>query len=440
MARRKKDEPPPPPPVRITAAGDTPAQAGANLAQSQRAPGYVETVMLLADSIFKQVDTVMLDYTRDAVGMRYQIDGVWHNLPSRDRQSGDAMLAVMKKLANLNHAERRARQRGTFKAQFNESRCSCTLTSQGVQTGERVILELKGYNRKLETLIDLGMREKMRDKFKELIDSPPGFVVVSAMPKDGLTTTWCAMLTAADRFMRDFVSLEDEANPQPEVINVEQVFFKRAEGQTPTSILPKVLLKQPEVIVVPEVGEGDIVTALTNEVLEEKRQAIVSVRAREAVEALLRIVALEPNVAKFAKAVTLVLNHRLVRRLCQNCRQPYQPNPQLLQKLGIPQGRIQFLYKHYEPPPAGQVDAKGQPIQPQICPKCNGLGYRGRAAIFEMLIINDQIREALTKNANLESLRQVARQSRHHSLQEEGILTVAQGITSLAELQRVLKQ
>ncbi len=135
-----------------------------------------------------------------------------------------------------------------------------------------------------------------------------------------------------------------------------------------------------------------------------------------------------------------VLNQRLVRRLCESCKQGFQPSPQLLQKLGIPQGRVAKLYQPFVPPPPDQrVDAKGNPIEIEICRRCGGRGYFGRIAIFELLVVTDELRKAVLTQPNAEHLRAVAAQMGHRSFQEEGILTAALGSTSLQELQRMMQ-
>ena len=115
-------------------------------------------------------ERIMLDYTQNAVGVRFEVDGVWMNVDPYDRQTGDAMLAVLKKIANLNVQDRRTRQEGKFGAVFHAGQYICTLTSQGVKTGERVLIKLAPKKSKFETLEDLGMRPKMREQFKELVD------------------------------------------------------------------------------------------------------------------------------------------------------------------------------------------------------------------------------------------------------------------------------
>jgi len=180
---------------------------------------------------------------------------------------------------------------------------------------------------------------------------------------------------------------------------------------------------------------------LCDQVNSQNKLVIARVAAKEASEALLRVMAYKGPVQEFVQAVTLVLSGRLVRKLCEPCRQSYQPPPQLLQKLGIPPGRVSVLYRDYQPPPPEQrIDAKGRPIEIEICEQCGGIGFFGRTGIFELMVVNDMIREALVKTPNLEGIRRAARMSGHRVMQEEGIVLVAQGTTSLQELQRVLKQ
>jgi type II secretory ATPase GspE/PulE/Tfp pilus assembly ATPase PilB-like protein len=443
MAKAQEQALPPPPPIVFKASGQNDQAAQANLITARQSPGYYFASVLMADAAMKRADQVLLDYTRDAVGVRFQIDGLWHNMPPRDRQSGDVMLAVLKKMCDLNPGERRARQQGKFKAEFFKARLDCSLTSQGVPTGERAVIKLvdKKSPIKLETLDDLGMREKMRDRFKELINgTDPFFLIVSAMPGDGLTTTFRATLNACDRLLRDFVQIQSSDYDDAEVINVDPVKFNPQEGG-PDKVLPAVLLKQPNVLVVPELTNAETVNILCEQVLHGNMPAITRVNAKEAVEALLRVMAYKGSVEQYSQVVSAVLNVRLCRRLCPTCKQGYQPPPQLLHKLGIPPGRVQLLYKQWEPPPPPPPEMQKGPLpEPVICRDCGGMGYKGRIAIFEYLTVTPEMRQALVKQPKLDVLRALAKKAGHRNLQEGGILLVAMGLTSLAELQRVLKQ
>ena len=110
------------------------------------------------------------------------------------------------------------------------------------------------------------------------------------------------------------------------------------------------------------------------------------------------------------------------------------------QRLGIPPGRVQVLYREKQPPPPGQPPPQKKKGEPEVCPACRGLGYRGRTGIYEVLTVDDKIRQALVRQAPVDDIRKLARQGGNRSLQEEGILIMALGTTSLTELQRVMKQ
>jgi len=428
------------PPVNFTAAGETDDLREANLQMAQQIPGYADATLLIADAIGKRVEQVLMDYTRDGVVMKYQIDGMWHELPRRDRQSGDAMLASMKCLGNMDARERRAKQNGTFKVQFMHVKGPCTLTTQGVQTGERAILDLTCNRVKLDRLKDLGMREKMRERIGELFDADKGLIIITAMPKGGLTTTWTACLNETDRFMRDFATVQSTTYSDPDVLNVAPNLYDPGKGETFAKAVRTLLLREPEVLVLPELKDEEAARIAVEQATDGERLVVTRIHSKGADEALLRMLMLKPPTDKFAKAVHCVIASRLVRRLCETCRQPYKPAPQMLQKLGIPVGRVEAFYKPYQPPPTPPVDEKGNPIPQPICPQCQGLGFVGRMAIFEVLVVNDQIRKALATKPKLDVLRRIVKETGHNTLQEEGILLVCQGVTSLTELQRALTQ
>lgn len=416
-------------------------QDQANLLAVKQSPAFPIAGGLFAHCLSRRGERLMLDFTAQGVGVRFEIDGVWMNADPMDRQSGDAVLAVFKTITNLNVQDRRSKQEGQFGAEFKGGKFNCEFVSQGVKTGERVLIKVNPKKPKFEKIEDLGMRDKMRTAFKQMVDSPPGMILISAPKGGGLTATWDMSLTLCDRLMRDFVALEEKNSPENEVINVTANYYDQAAGETPLTLLPKLALKEPDVWVVPDPTSAEVLGELCKEVNENERMVFTRVQARDAIEALLRLVSYKAPLPNLAQALAGVLNVRLARRLCDQCKQPFQPPPQLLQRLGIPAGRVQVLYQEYKPPPPEQqVDEKGKPIEIPICQKCGGVGYCGRIGLFELLTIDDKIREALVNQPNLETLKRVAKASGHRSLQEEGILQVAQGVTSVQELQRCLKQ
>lgn len=405
------------------------------------------------DAIAKRAEKIMFDYTKDATNTAYLIDGMWHNVEVTDRVMGDAMLVAMKTLCGAKPEERRARQEGQFGVEHQTTRVKfeCTLTSQGVQTGERVIVLVRPKKYKpLSKYEELGMREATQEKIREFMRLESGLVLVSAPPNGGFTSFWNATLNSTDRYLRDFVGIEDKHSKETTAENVNMTYFDANAGETPEKIIKSVLLKQPDVFTFSDLFDATTANKAFELALDHKKLVVAGVKGRDTVEAMLRVLLLKCDPQRFADALKLVINTRLIRKLNETCKQGYQPPPQLLQKLGIPPDRVKLLFREWQPPPPlPPEEAKKQKkkeLPPGACPlcelvgtQCQGLFYYGRTGLFEFLEVNDKIREALVKQPKLEVLRNLARAAGQRGLQEEGLLLVAKGTTSLDELKRALK-
>jgi type II secretory ATPase GspE/PulE/Tfp pilus assembly ATPase PilB-like protein len=246
-----------------------------------------------------------------------------------------------------------------------------------------------------------------------------------------LRTTTDVVLHSCDRFIREFAAVEAEEHRYPPVENVALTTYKASDGQTPADVLPRFFRTEPNVAVVRDLVNGQTVRMMCAEIAEN-RLMIGTVRAKDCAEAIARVLALGVPPAELAKALSLVVGQRLVRKLCESCKEAYVPPPQLLRQLGIPEGRVQAFYR---PPQPNADNPKQEP-----CQACGAIGYFGRTAVFELLTIGDAVRKVLAADPQVELIRQAARKDGMNSLQEEGALLVAKGVTSLPELMRVLKQ
>ncbi len=424
----KKDPRDAGPPVTLSARGGaTERDDRANLLAARQSPGFNEARAVLADALARRSDALMLDYTQQGVGIRYMIDGVWHNGEPLERETADPMLEAFKTLCGLKWEDRQSRQQGTFNVEYQSAKYGTQFVSQGTKTGERVVVQFEGKKTQFNSLDELGMRPKMQEQLQEVLSAPKGFLILSAMPGAGLRSMTNVVLRSMDRLVRDFTSVEEERHRYEEVENVKVMTYKAAEGQTPDSILRKVFLEEPEVVIVRDLVNAETVSAICKELRNVGRLAISTVRGKDSAEALLRVLALKVPPAQFAEQVTAVLNQRLIRKLCEHCKEAYVPPPQVLQQLGIPPGRVDVFYR--------------PPQQPEeVCEACSGVGYVGRTAIFELLIVDDGVRKVLASSPKLDLIRKAARKAGTRTLQEEGVVLVAKGVTSLPELMRVLKQ
>ena len=429
------------PNLEIKASGIGKEEAVGLLIAARQLPGYPLAITLVANAINSRADRILIDFSAQGAVARYRVDGIWESLPAMDRPTADALLVVWKKVLGLNPAERKARQDGKFATNFRDIDWVISFMSTGVPSGERVLFTIERKKPVLKTLADLGMRDAVQESYKGMLNGNKGLVIISAPATHGLPTTWRISLENADKFVRDWVLIENKKNQEPEIINVTEYFYEDG-GDTPEQLFDKVRLKQPDVYVLPSLINPQVVEAVLGQIHKEQKHMVTRTVAVDAVDALLQVLKGNPKHAKALLGIAQgVLNQRLIRRLCESCKQAYQPSPQLLQKLNLPAGRVPKLYKPTIPPPPDQrVDAKGNPIEIEICKKCNGRGYFGRMALFELLVVDDKVRKAVAQFIEKpEELRKFLKASGHSGFFEEGILACALGQTSLEEVQRVMQ-
>lgn len=424
------------PPVIFTPAGEDEEAKAANLKMVKPSPGYFTVSVLIAESVVKRSEVTVLDYTASQVTVRYQIDGLWHAGAPMDRETGDYLLATLKQLAGMDYRERRARQTGNFGTEYQKEKQKIRVVSQGVKTGERVAVYVTVKKDLLETVEELGMRARMEQQLKEILGRDDShMLLVSAKPGEGYTSAWRGVLSACDRLTRDFYVIEDEEMVEQEVINFNSITFDRGKGETAMTPLPQLLLKEPNVLGFNHIPDGKSLNDMMGVSAEHDMPIFVRGPGRNCIDALLRVLALKPDSKKFSELLTAVVCMRRLRKLCQECKVAYQPHPKLLQKLGLPEGRIAELHRPFVYR-EGMVDEDENEIEP--CEACGGIGYHGLTGIFELLEINDKMREVMMKKPTPEKFKSLASKSRQVSMRQEGALLIAQGITSVEELQRVL--
>jgi len=427
VAAEARDEHEKGPPVALAARGGADAREdGARLLSARQAPGLTDARGIIADGLSSRASAIMLDFAQQNVTIRVMVDGVWLARDPMERETGDPALEALKILCDLKSEDRRSRQKGAFAAEFESANYEATLTTQGTKTGERAIVQFEEEKIRIESLDALGLRPKMQKRVRKLMSLEKGFLLISAMPAGGLRTVTDVVLNSADRLTREFVAVEDEAKPYEQIENIPVTTYKGSAGETPATVLVKVFRIDPNVVVVRDLVDGKLVDMLAREAAED-RLMVSTIRAKDSAEALLRVLATGADAAGFAGAVSAVLYQRLIRKLCEACKEAYQPTPEILQQLGIPAGRVQAFYRPPQEPE-------------EVCEECRGVGYIGRTAILELLLVGDTVRKVLTTSPKVDLLRKAARKDGLLSLQEEGILLVAKGVTSLPELMRILKQ
>ena len=429
--------------VKFKAAGGTDTDRKANLIHARQSDGYPELKEIINDAMNRRADAVLIDYTRAAALPRIQVDGTWHKLDPFDRELGDAILVSIKYLAGLEPKERKRAQSGKFGAQSDASKVDVQVDSAGVKTGERVQLKFLRSRGEILPLTKLGMLPAIADRFLPALNEP-GICIISAPAGQGLTASWQGMMMSSDRLTRDCLALigPDEQETTLENIVPKPFDINGGPDQQPAVVLKNILLSQPNTIVFPEITDAETLDMLTNHAVNDELTVWLRCKANSATEALLRVYAKAGDRKQFAAAARFVTGQRLVRRLCDRCKQEVRVKPELIKQLGGNPAKQKTIFGSWKlPPPAERVDEKGQPIEFPPCRACGGIGYVGRVAIYELLEVNDAVREALIKTPKMELLQPaVAKSGGLTPMSQSAYRLILTGITSLPEVQNVLKK
>lgn len=414
-----------------------------NLLTARRSPAFAKSLDVMVTALQNNASLILIELSQQGGAVRYLIDGLWEPGDTLDATTGVALAGVYKQIANLNPNEHRQKLSGNFGAVYQKTEVNMQITSAPTQTGARVILVFDDGGKKLESLEQLGFGEESIKKIKEMFTQPQGLILVSAPPAGGQSLTYNGVLRAADRYIKSWVAIEDKQIPERKVENVEPTFYDSAAGETPVTVLPKLIRLYPDCYACRHLPDAQTVRMLLGpEIAGENHVVLSAVRAKEAVEAPLRVLMLQDATGsriaptELAPALLGSINVRLVRRLCTECKEAYEPTQQMLQQMRVPvkQGE-QILF--YKPPVINPADPKAKQ---KICKKCNGRGYLGRAAMAEVLVMTPAMKQALASTPKLDVLRVEARKAGMKTLQEDGIRLIAAGVTSIEEVTRVLKE
>jgi type II secretory ATPase GspE/PulE/Tfp pilus assembly ATPase PilB-like protein len=415
------------PQVNFKAAAGGGRDGEGNLLLARRSPGYVPTKELLAELLDRRGEAAMLEFAGANVAVRFQIDGAWHNAEGRDREQSNLILAVLMTVSGMDANQRAKKQEGRMTVEYKGNSFLSRLTTQPAEGGERAVLHLHPTQWPILTFDELGMRTKTQEQLKELLARQAGFVIFSSMPSGGLSCLFDAALKSCDRYMRDFAAVEEVNHREHDIENLQVTTYNAAKGETAVAALEKIVRTYPNVLVMRNLPDGETVKMLCEQIREE-RLVLGAIRAKDSPETLLRVLMLKVPPKDFVNAVSGVVCVRLLRKLCETCKEGYPAPADALAQFGIPPGKVQTLFR-----PPTEVDPK------KPCPDCEGIGYKGRTGLFELLVVDDGVREMLLKSPKLDLVRAAARRGGMKTFQEEGLVLVVKGVTSLAELQRVMK-
>lgn len=381
---------------------------------------------LAFDALWRRASIVEIVPSKEEAKVIYQVDGLPVEREPLTRPDADALVLFMKRIAGLNLEERRKPQRGEIQVTIGENKHRFRIRTDGSTVGEKLALHIL-YREDQLKVPDLGFNPKQLEAVMALREVTPGMIVLSAPPKQGLTTSIYSFTRTHDRFLQNVQLIEFEK--ELEVDNVTQHVFSPTEGKTFTETLLKIVRADPDIIVLPELRDRES-AAVAAQAATQKQKVYVGLSAADVFDALRKWITLVGDKALVAKGLLAVGNQRLVRVLCDSCKEAYKPDAATMRKLNLPADKP--LYRVPEP----QYDKHGNPI---LCQACQGVGYMGRIGVFDWLTVDDGLREVMRRAANLADLQSYLQKKGAAGLQAQALEKVLAGVTSIQEVARVMR-
>jgi len=392
--------------------------------------GYKTSQEFFDDAIWRRAEFVLLTPAPEQqYTVNYVIDGVIEKQNPRAREEVEFFIHYLKNLADLDVNEHRKPQTGRFTVQKDGKAYGWEVTTAGTTAGEQIRLRYTAeYNfRKLD---ELGLMPDQLEQMKTVAKGPRGVFLVTGTKKSGVTTTFYSMIRNIDPFLNNINILEKK--PECELPNVTQVIYALSDTGTTTYAkkLYGMLRTGPDIIGV-EQGNDKEIANLACSLVKENKATYITYEAVSTIDALAKWIALVGDKALAINCLVGISNQRLARTLCQQCRQPYEPNKELLRKHNIPSDNITAFYRQGET----AYNKRGKPV---LCTNCQGTGFNGRTAIFETIILDPQIKQLLLQAKTVNDIAAIVRRAKMLYLQEQAIRKVAQGVTSINEAIRSL--
>lgn len=385
--------------------------------------GYLAAKEMIYDAILRRATDVHLEPQEDELSVRYRIDGVMYPAEPFDRVIGDAIVNIFKVLSAVDITEKRKPQDGSFRAEMEGREIDFRVATQGTQVGEKMSLRILDQENSVKTLADLGMRKALADQITEVINQPHGMFLSCGPTGAGKSTTLYAALSELDATTINIITIEDPIEYR--MTAVTQIEINTKAGQTFAGSLRSVLRQDPDVVLIGEMRDEET-TRIACQAANTGHMVFSTVHANDSISALFRILDLGVEPFMLASSLSAILGQRLVRRLCEDCKEAYKPDADTLKKNNLPPEQVKQFYR----PPSGGNNQ---------CPTCGGLGYRGRVGVYELLMINDRLRDLIRENPQLSVIKAEARKNGMLYMKEEGLRLVVKGLTSMEELARVVK-
>lgn len=376
---------------------------------------------LLFQAVKEKASDIHLECFEKEVSVRFRKDGILHEITSVPKKLQASVISRVKIMAELDIAEKRKPQDGRIRVKVAGRDVDVRISTVPTTWGESVVMRLLDRSSVLLSLEDLGLKGEKLETVEGLIRRPHGIILVTGPTGSGKTTTLYASLERINSPDKKIITVEDPVEYQIQGINQIQVNSK--VNLSFANGLRSILRQDPDVILVGEIRDREtadiaIHASLTGHLV------FSTLHTNDSASAITRLIDMEIEPFLVASSLMAVIAQRLLRLLCSSCKEPYNPTDDELTKVGIARGELKdgVVYR-----------AKG-------CDKCFDMGYSGRSAIFEMLLIDDEIRNLTLGNVDSGQIKKKAIKHGMTTLRMDGAKHILRGLTSIDEVMRVTEE
>jgi type IV pilus assembly protein PilB len=391
------------------AAGDQELSLDKLIARAEEAPVVKLVDLIIRQAIDERASDIHIEPFKDRISLRYRIDGKLTEIPPPAKHLHLPIVSRIKILSRLDIAEKRLPQDGAFMVKINDRPIDLRVSTIPTIYGEKIVMRILDRTKVVLDLNVLGFDTKQLELMRKAMSAPYGLIFLTGPTGSGKTTTLYAMLSEMKSPTKNILTIEDPVEYKLEGIN--QVQIKPEIGLTFATALRSFLRQDPDIMLVGEVRDLEtaqicVRSALTGHLV------LSTLHTNDAPSAVNRLMDIGIEPYMLAPSLLMIVAQRLVRKLCPDCKEAYEPTPEQLRNIKL---KAELVYK------------------PKGCDKCNQGGYKGRLCVDEVLVANPQIQELINQRAPFQKIREVAKATGMQTLYETALKKVEEGLTSLEE-------
>jgi type IV pilus assembly protein PilB len=379
------------------------------IARAEEAPVVKLVDLIIRQAIDEHASDIHIEPFKDKISLRYRIDGKLYEIPPPTKYLHLPIISRIKILSKLDIAEKRLPQDGAFLVRMEDRTIDLRVSTIPTIYGEKVVLRILDRSAIVLNIDQLGFDAKQVEQIRKVIKSPYGLVFLTGPTGSGKTTTLYAILNEVKGPTKNIITIEDPVEYKLDGVN--QVQVKPEIGLTFANALRSFLRQDPDIMLVGEVRDLETAQICVRSSLTG-HLVLSTLHTNDAASAVSRLIDIGIEPYMVAPSLLAIVAQRLLRKLCPDCKEAYEPTPEQISDIKI---KADLIYK------------------PKGCAKCNQIGYRGRMCIAEVMMVNEKLRDLISQRVPFQKIREVARESGMQTLYESGIKKVEEGTTSLEE-------